>query len=91
MANTDTFKNSINCVASHLDDVITELENIETFYNTDNVYVKRTDADIAIHELLNKDASAYGTATQPIEQVIENLHANISILKRIVDTMRKDD
>ena len=91
MANTDKFKNSINGVASHLDDAITELENIETFYNTDNIYVKRTDADIAIHELLNKDASTYGTATQPIEQVVENLRANISILKRIVDTIRKDD
>lgn len=91
MANTDKFKNSINGVASHLDDAITELENIETFYNTDNIYVKRTDADIAIHELLNEDASAYSTATQPIEQVIENLRANISILKRIADTIRKDD
>jgi archaellum component FlaC len=91
MANTDKFKNSINGIASHLDDAITELENIETFYNTDNVYVKRTDADIAMHELLNENTSAYGTATQPIEQVIENLRANISILKRIVDTIRKDD
>ena len=90
MANTDKFKSSVNNVISNIDDAITDLENIETFYNTDSISVPRTDNQITMDKLLKNPTRTHDTATQRIENAIETIRAAIIILKHVSETATKE-